>query len=242
MSVSKKIPKSKSKSSSKTDSSKDLASRTVIDLRILAKEKGVSLTGITRKADIIKALSSVTKPKSKKPKTSASKSWKVYLKPYIDDGYGTNKTIKTGNYCTDRIVVERLKLDHNDVKSIFMDWNWDDDFKYGKVAYPVKVINYEFNGTHIILDVRYGGPKEYLECTIKQIIKMGPDTWMEGDIVILDEDEIEDTKFRDSVGLFLRFVKVVQKRSKRAPKKPKSKKSSPKKSGWATGWKWPKIF
>jgi len=47
-----------------------LASKTVVELKKIAKERGISLKGITKKADILKALG-VSSPKAKSKKTPA---------------------------------------------------------------------------------------------------------------------------------------------------------------------------
>jgi len=79
-----------------------LSEMTVVNLKKLAKQRNVSLTGITKKADIIKALSSKSKPKktekeklkkvvqkskksSNKPKMSSEKEW--FIVSQIGDGY-----------------------------------------------------------------------------------------------------------------------------------------------------------
>lgn len=70
----------KSKSKTSVRKSSPLSSKTVIELRTLAKEKGVVLTGITRKADIIKALSGT--PKKKAP-SSSGLNLTISLKDYL---------------------------------------------------------------------------------------------------------------------------------------------------------------
>jgi len=61
---------------SKTKDSK-LETLTVVELKKLAKEKNISLTGITRKVDIIQAIEKSKKPISEKLKKSTQKSKKV---------------------------------------------------------------------------------------------------------------------------------------------------------------------
>lgn len=228
--------------------------QTVAELRAVAKKKGIFLTGITRKADIIAALAGEVKPKKKntrksgsagtnietlakkinrdraklardlekthsdsqevrkalgafvetpkKPKSPAkkkspkksSKSKKIYLLPYLNTGY-VGKTLSTGNAKKDTLVKQRLLKDYTHVRDVFGE--------------DLNTRGYHFDGKHIIIDIEDSRSKKAIEHEVKQIIEMGPDTWMEGDIVILDEDEAKGTKLKGLTELMFDFVKII---------------------------------
>lgn len=71
-----------SKTSPGARKSAPLSSKTVAELRALAKEKGVSLSGITRKADIINALAGSSTKKTP-VKNSSGPMMMVTLKDYL---------------------------------------------------------------------------------------------------------------------------------------------------------------
>lgn len=170
--------------------------QTIKELRVIAKKLGVSLSGITKKADIIKALSS---PKSSKAKSSSKNyvACRVYLRPYLEDGSmdGDDYGIKTGNAKVDKLVVDRLKKDYTHIKDIF--------------SYDTKVLNYEFNGEFVVVDLAPMGTPKQTENKINEIFDLGPDTWMEGDLRILKGNEIKGTEFEGDVELLFKLIRFV---------------------------------
>ena len=260
--------------------------QTVAELRAVAKKKGITLTGITRKADIIAALAGKKKsPVKSKPKSRAKKPTKlrtsldlakkinkdraklikeireegrlnhlnfnvfeildhmhertkkedlrayyqearkallevveapvpkkkspakkkspkktsglkkIYLLPYLNDGHATGKSITTGNAKKDALVKQRLLKDYTHVRDVFGE--------------DLNTRGYHFDGKHIIIDIEDSRSKKEIEKIIDDIIEMGPDTWMEGDIVILDEDEAKGTKLKGLTELMFNFIKIV---------------------------------
>lgn len=226
--------------------------QTVAELRAIAKKKGISLAGITRKSDIIAAIAGGAKPKKKKTskgtassdiekvvslakkinrdrtrlakdlkktpsssqdvrkalgafvetskkapvkKKSPKKSVKkIYLLPYLNDGHSEEKSITTGNAKKDALVKQRLLKDYTHVRDIFEE---------------LDTLGYHFDGKHIIIDIKDDRPKKEIESEVKEIIELGPDTWMEGNIIILDEDEVKGTRLKGLAGLLVKFVKIV---------------------------------
>jgi len=113
----------------------------------------------------------------------------VELKPhFVVDSNNSIYDISTGNVKIDKLVETRLLKDHTRTKSIL----WD----------PYKAISHSYNPkTKIItLKVKRTTGKWSMNDAeeIRELIEdLGPDTWMEGDIGILNRIELKDTKYKD---------------------------------------------
>lgn len=134
----------------------------------------------------------------------------VELKPFfIVDSNNFIYDISTGNAKIDRLVKSRISKDHTRVKNIL----WD----------PYKTVKYEYNPkrNRIILTVK----RTKGEWTMKDAKEMnesyidphnaGPDGWMEGNIGILNEKELKDTKYSNKdyieLGVIARKIDVPAK-------------------------------
>lgn len=106
---------------------------------------------------------------------------RVELRPFfVYDGNEYDTTIYLGHAELDKLVKQRIKNDYTNIKSIL-------DYEY-------KVNNYKFDGNKIFLDLskKKGAFTEKDFENIQDTVdpyNTGPDTWMEGNIVILTESE-----------------------------------------------------
>lgn len=115
----------------------------------------------------------------------------VKLEPFlINDDYLDGISTFTPKY--DRLIKQRIADDYTHVKGIF--------------TYYYKVVDYVWKDPYIIVTLQ---PKSGKRFAKNELIKIrdeivdpdnvGPDTWMEGDITILSEDEARKTKrFKNS--------------------------------------------
>jgi len=101
------MPPKKAPSKTKSTSSGDLQALTVVDLKKLAKQKNVSLVGITKKADIVKALSSGPKPKKPEPKKEKLKK-SPQSKKKSPTGKKTTKMSKTAKSTKQWFVAKKI--------------------------------------------------------------------------------------------------------------------------------------
>jgi hypothetical protein len=112
----------------------------------------------------------------------------VKLHPFlIQDGNDFQDNISTGSKKYDDLIKNRIAADYTNIKSIF--------------SYYYDVIGYKFDGIYVYVLLAPKKGKRFgineLEKISKEVVDpydVGPDTWMEGDITILSQDEASKTK------------------------------------------------
>jgi hypothetical protein len=128
----------------------------------------------------------------------------VKLSPFlIRNGNDFQTGISTGTKIYDDLIQFRIANDYTNIKSIFtndyqvIDYNFDGQFVYITLV-PLEVKQFRPNEIHKISE------------EIVDPNNIGPDTWMERDIVILSEEEAHRTKkFNNSVDSIELGVEVV---------------------------------
>jgi len=125
----------------------------------------------------------------------------VELEPFfIVDSNDFIFDITTGNSKIDKLVKDRLKRDHTNVKTII----WD----------PFKVTLYSYDPKRNIITLKVKKNKGKWSMDDAKTINenyidpynIGPDTWMEGNIVILNKNEVKGTKYAKEDGIELGVI------------------------------------
>jgi len=113
----------------------------------------------------------------------------VCLKPFlIIDGNKFQSGISTGTKKYDDLIKHRISEDYTKIKDIFRE--------------TYNVLKYGFDGTYVYILLTKKNGKKFIPNELDKIAKeivdpydVGPDTWMESDIAILNEKEAQQTKY-----------------------------------------------
>jgi hypothetical protein len=132
----------------------------------------------------------------------------MVLKPYLFAPEIKGKTLKSGSKRLNELIMDRIKDDATNIESIFDYISPNDDGK----NFDLYSQNHRFDGKFIRIDMypKFKWDKvKHPKMMVKDfsVDTLGPDTWMEGDIFIIDAEEAKGTRFKNGIELVFDIVR-----------------------------------